>query len=150
MESSGEEDEEGSLDELNSKNKSNDEQQESYFKTGPEKETNMEANTVPPSVGVSSSGRNVMEGFDESVEEPKKEKSEESTNKSEQITKINKNNTETEEATSMKADMEAIDIEAQSGLLNHVVGSHAKEGVASKRMEEEANKVDELESTSKK
>ena len=53
VENSGDEDEEGSLEELNSKNKSNDKQQETYFKTGQEKETNMEANTVPPSDGVS-------------------------------------------------------------------------------------------------
>ena len=54
VESSGEEDEDGSLDELNSKIKStnNDKQQEFYFKTGLEKATNMEDNTVPPSVGV--------------------------------------------------------------------------------------------------
>ena len=53
MENSNEEDEEGSLDELNSKNKSNAKQQETYFKTVLEKATNMEANTVPPSDGVS-------------------------------------------------------------------------------------------------
>ena len=54
VESSGEEDEDGPLDELNSKNKtkSTDEQQ-TDFKTGPEKATNMKANMVPPSVGVS-------------------------------------------------------------------------------------------------
>ena len=64
VENSGEEDEDGSLDELNSKNKSNDndKQQESYFKTGSEKATNMEANTVPPSVGVSGL-RNHVERF---------------------------------------------------------------------------------------
>ena len=72
----------------------------------------MEANTVPPSVGVSSSGRNNMEGFDGIVEESKKEKSEESTNKSEQVTKMN-NNTKTEEATSIEANTEVISIEAQ-------------------------------------
>ena len=40
------------------------------------------------------------------------------------------NNTKTEEATSMEADTEAIRIEAQLGLLNHVVGFHAKGAVA--------------------
>ena len=71
MENSGEEDEDGSLDEINSRIKStnNDEQQESYFKTGPEKATYMKANTVPPSVEVSSSGRNNMEDCDENIVE---------------------------------------------------------------------------------
>jgi len=54
VEGSGEEDEDGSPDELNFKNenKSTDEQQETYFKTGPEKATNIEANKVLPSDGV--------------------------------------------------------------------------------------------------
>ena len=84
-----------------------------------------------------------MEDFDENVvEKSKKEKSEEST--------MNKNNinTKTEEATNMEADTEAIGIEAQSGLLNHVVGFHANEVVTSKCMEEETNKVKESESMS--
>ena len=145
VESSGEEDEDGSPDELNSKNKStnNDKQQEFYFKTGPEKATNMEANTVPPCVGVPLSERNNMEDFDKNVvEKSKKEKSEEST--------MNKNNinTKTEEATNMEADTEAIGIETQLGLLNHVVGFHVNEVVTSKCMEEETNKVKELESMS--
>ena len=89
----------------------------------------MEANTVLPNIGVSSSGRNNTERFDEIVAESKKKKSEESTNKSEQVTKMN-NNTETEKATSMEADTEAIDIEAQSGLLNHEVGFYVKGAVA--------------------
>ena len=41
----------------------------------------------------------------------------------------------------MEADTEAIGIEAQSGLLNHVVGFHTKGVVASKCMEEETNKI---------
>ena len=41
----------------------------------------------------------------------------------------------------MGADTEAIGIEGQSGLLNHVVGFHANGAAASKRTEEEANKV---------
>ena len=47
--------EDESPNELNFKNenKRNDEQQETYFKTGLEKTTIMEANTVPPSNGVS-------------------------------------------------------------------------------------------------
>ena len=55
VESSGEEDEDGSPNELNFKkdNKSTYEQQKTYSKTRPEKATNMEANTVPPSDGVS-------------------------------------------------------------------------------------------------
>ena len=81
-----------------------------------------------------------MEGFDESVEDSKKEKSEKSMNKSEQVTQMN-NNTETEEATSMEADTEAIGIEAQLGLLNHAVEFHAKGAVTSKSMEEGTNKV---------
>ena len=60
------------------------------------------------------------------------------------------NNTETEEATSMEANTEAIGIEAQSGLLNHVVGFHAKGAVASKSMEEETNKVVNSKSTFEK
>ena len=64
-------------------------------------------NTIPPSVGVSSSGWNNMEGFDEIVEESKKEKLEGSTNKLEQVTKMNIN-TKTEKITSMEADTEAI------------------------------------------
>ena len=65
VESSGEKDEDGSLNEINSKNENkNTDEQQTYFRTGPEKATDMEANTVPPSVGVSSSGRTNMEGFD--------------------------------------------------------------------------------------
>ena len=94
-----------------------------------------------------------MDGINEIIAEiSKKEKSEESTNKSEQVTKINKNNinTKTEEATNMGADTEAIGNEARLGLLNHVVGFHANGAVASKHTEEEANKVKELESMSRK
>ena len=49
VESSGEEDEDKSLDKLNSKNTRNDadKHQELYFKTGLEKATNMKANMVP-------------------------------------------------------------------------------------------------------
>ena len=46
-----------------------------------------------------------------------------------------------EEATSMESDTEEIGIEAQSGLLNHAVGFHAKGVVVSKSMEEETNKI---------
>ena len=151
MQSSGEEDEEdGSPNKLNSKIKINDDQG-SYFNNGTEKAINMGADTEVTSVGVTSNGQNNVEGFDENVAEKSKsnkEQVEESTNKSEQVTKMTKNdiNTKTEEATNMKAAREAIGIKAQSGLLNHVVGFHANRAATSKRTEEEATKVKELES----
>ena len=59
-------------------------------------------------------------------------------------------NTKTEVTPNMIADMEAIGIEAQSGLLNYVAGFHANGAAASKRTEVETNKVKESESMSKK
>ena len=53
VESSGEKDKDGSLNEINSKNENkNTDEQQTYFRTGPEKATDMEANTVPPSTGI--------------------------------------------------------------------------------------------------
>ena len=148
VESSGKEDGDRSLDKLNSKNKStnNEEQQEFYFKTGPEKATNIEANTVPPCVGVPLSGGNNMEDFEENVVEKSKNE------KSEQVTKMTKKdiNTKMKEATNMGADTESISIEAQLGLLKHVVGFHATGATASKHTQEKANKVKESESIPEK
>ena len=117
----------------------NDEQQKLYFNNGTEEATIMGADMEVINVKVPSSGYNNVEGPDENVgkkSKSNKEQTEEGTNKS----KIS-NNTKTEEATSMEADTEAIGIEAKSGLLNHVVGFHAKGVVASKSMEEETNKL---------
>ena len=70
--------------------------------------------------------------------------------KSVEVTKMTKNyiNTETEEATNMGADTEAIGIEAQSGLLKHVAWFHVNGAAVSKHKEEEKNIVEELESMS--
>ena len=99
----------------------------------------MGADTEVINVEVPSSGHNNVEGSDENVggkSKSNKEQREEGKNES----KMN-NNTETEEATSMEADTEAIGIEAQLGLLNHAVEFHAKGAVTSKSMEEGTNKV---------
>ena len=98
----------------------------------------MGADTEVINVEVLSSGHNNVEGPDENVGEKSKSNTEQT--EEGKLEKEN-NNTKTEEATSMEADKEAIGIEAQSGLLNHVVGFHAKGAVASKSMEEETNKV---------
>ena len=138
VDNSGEEDEDedGSPDKINSKFNDN---QESYFNNGTEEATIMGADTEVTNLEVPSSEHNNVDGSDEKVggkSKSNKEQTVEGTNK----LKMN-NTTETEEATSMEADMEAIGIEAQLGLLNHVVGFHAKGAVASKSMEEETNKV---------
>ena len=155
--SSGVENDNKSLDELNSKMKNND-NQESYFNNGMEEATNMGADTEVNSVWVliPSCRLNNAEDFDENiVEKSKKEQSEEST-KSEQVTKINKNNqelnTKTKKATNMGANTEVIGV--LIGLQNHVERFHVNGAAESKRTveEEEAErgKESKSKSTSKK
>ena len=137
LERSGEEeeDEDGSTD----GNIVSDENQEINFNDGTEKVTNMETDTETTNVGVLLKGDKNMEGPDGKAGEKAEsniEQTKEGTNKS----KMN-NKTETEEATSMGTDTEAIGSGSQSGLLNHVVGFYTKGVVASKSMEEETNKI---------
>ena len=68
MENSGEEDEDGSPDKINSEFKYN-EDQESYFNNGTEEATIMGADTEVINVEVPSSGHNNVEGPDEKVRE---------------------------------------------------------------------------------
>ena len=96
----------------------------------------MGTDTETTNVGVLLKGDKNMEGPDGKAGEKAEsniEQTKEGTNKS----KMN-NKTETEEATSMGADTEAIGSGAQSDLLNYVVGFHTKGAVASKSMEKEA------------
>ena len=136
VKSSGEEDD-GSLDELNSKIKNDDKQQELYFNNGTEEATIMGADMEVTNVEVSSSGHNNVEGPDENVGE----KSESNTEQMEEgkldkvKTNINENgneneqelNTKTEEATIMGADTEVI---GASGLQKHGKRFHTKGAAA--------------------
>ena len=81
----------------------------------------MGADTEVTNVEVLSSGQNNVDGSDEKVA-TKSKSNKEQAEESKQVTKTTNNiNTETEEATNMGADTEAIGIETQSGLLNHVL-----------------------------
>ena len=140
VESSGEEDEDGSTNKINSEIKIMT-IKNSILTMERMEATNIGADKEVTNVEVPSSEQNNVEGSDEKVAE-KSKSIKELAEASKQVTKtINNIHTVTEEATNMGADTEAIGIEAQSGLLNHVVGFYANGVAASNRTEEEVNKV---------